>query len=155
MILVILAVSIIFIVAGVLIFNKCYDDCFEFLGGFLITVGGIGGILSVIVLPILALNASNLAVIDKKIAMYEEENAKIESQLAETVAQYQQYEKDIFTEVSPETSVQLVSMYPELKSDTLVQKQIETYVSNNNTIKELKAEKIDGKVIRWWLYFGG
>lgn len=87
--------------------------------------------------------------------MYEEENARIESQLAETVAQYQQYEKEIFTEVSPESSVQLVSMYPALKADTLVQKQIETYVANNNTIKELKAEKIYGKIYRWWLYFGG
>ena len=87
--------------------------------------------------------------------MYEEENAKIEAQIAETVSQYQQYEKDIFTEVSPETSIQLVSMYPELKSDTLVKKQIETYVENNNIIKELKAEKINGKVCRWWLYFGG
>jgi hypothetical protein len=46
-------------------------------------------------------------------------------------------------------------MYPDLKADTLVQKQIETYVANNNTIKELRTDKINGKVYRWWLYFGG
>lgn len=153
MILVILAVAIILTVVGAIIFEKSFD--FEFLGGCIITTGIVLLIISFIVTICLLLCVSDLFVIDQKIEMYEEENARIESQLAETVAQYQQYEKEIFTEVSPESSVQLVSMYPELKADTLVQKQIETYVANNNTIKELKAEKISGKVYRWWLYFGG
>ena len=153
MILVILAVAIILTVVGSIIFEKSYD--FEFLGGCMTTAGIVSLIISSIATIILLFCVSDLVVIDQKIEMYEEENAKIESQLAETVAQYQQYEKEIFTEVSPESSVTLVSMYPDLKADTLVQKQIETYVANNNTIKELRTDKINGTVYRWWLYFGG
>lgn len=153
MILVILAVAIILTVVGAIIFEKSID--FEFLGCCVLTAGIVSLVISGIVTIVLVCCVSDSFVIDQKIEMYEEENARIESQLAETVAQYQRYEKEIFTEVSPESSVQLVSMYPELKADTLVQKQIETYVANNNTIKELKAEKICGKIYRWWLYFGG
>ena len=83
------------------------------------------------------------------------ENQKIETQIAETVQQYQEYESGIFTEVAPESSVILVALYPELKADTLVQKQIEVYVANNEKIKELKESNITGDVKRWWLYFGG
>ena len=93
--------------------------------------------------------------IDERIAMYQEENEKIERQIAETITQYQEYEKEIFTEVSPDSAITLVSVYPDLKSDTLVQSQIEVYTSNNQNIKKLKEEKINGAVTRWWLYFGG
>ena len=153
MILVILAASIILIVAGFIIFEKTYD--FEFAGGAMAAVGTVSLLVSFIAAIILCISVSDLVVIDQKIEMYEEENAKIESRLAETVAQYQQYEKDIFTEVSPDSSVTLVSLYPDLKSDTLVQKQIETYVANNDNIKAMKEQKISGDVYRWWLYFGG
>ena len=45
-------------------------------------------------------------------------------------------------------------MYPELKSDNLVTKQIELYVENNKQIKKLKSEKLDYNLMAWWLYFG-
>ena len=46
-------------------------------------------------------------------------------------------------------------MYPELKSDKLVEEQISVYEENNKKIRELKEDKIDLKVKKWWLYFGG
>lgn len=96
-----------------------------------------------------------LRVIDDKIAMYEEKNSRIEEQIAAVVEQYQKYETEIFTEVAPESSMTLVALYPELKSDTLVQSQIDIYVQNNEKIKSLREQKINEKVYRWWLYFGG
>ena len=57
-------------------------------------------------------------------------------------------------EVKPENYITLVSLYPELKADALVSKQIEIYISNNEKIKELKEFKINGSIYRWWLYFG-
>lgn len=112
-------------------------------------------IISLVSSMVLFLCVSGLSVIDDKIAMYQEENAKIEEQIAAVVAQYQEYESDIFDSVAPESAVTLVALYPDLKSDTLVQKQIEVYLENNEKIKELKEEKIGGSVLRWWLYFGG
>ena len=102
----------------------------------------------------LVAQVSNLSVIDQKIEMYEQENTKIEQQIETAVTAYQQHEKDVFTTVKPNSYMQLVSLYPELKSDTLVKAQIKTYQSNNKKIKELKEQAIDGKVKRWWLYFG-
>lgn len=84
----------------------------------------------VVAIP-LTVQVSNLSVIDQKIAMYEQENTKIEQQIEAAVTSYQQHEKDVFTEVKPNSYIQLVSIYPELKSDTLVKEQIKTYQSNN------------------------
>jgi hypothetical protein len=131
-----------------------YDNDHETTGCAISTCGIIGGIVSFIALVILLVNVSGLKVIDTKIEMYQDENTKIESQITECIKQYQQYEKDIFTEVTPDSAVTLVTLYPELKSDTLVSKQIDIYLENNQTIKNLKAKKINGSVWRWWLYFG-
>jgi len=95
-----------------------------------------------------------LSVIDDKIAMYENQNTKIEEQIAEVVQQYMEYESGVFTEVSSDSAITLVSLYPELKSDALVASQIELYVENNQKITELMERKINGSVTRWWLYFG-
>ncbi len=135
-------------------FILCETDC-EFTGSAMIVMGSLCFMVTLIATIVLLINVSGLKVIDNKIAMYTEENAIIETQIAETVKQYQEYEKEVFTEVSPESSITLVALYPELKADTLVQKQIEIYVANNEKIKELKEQKISGSVMKWWLYFGG
>jgi hypothetical protein len=91
--------------------------------------------------------------IDEKIALYEEENIKIENQIAAVVSDYQEYELGIIKECAPDKAVTMISLYPELKSDILVSKQIETYINNNNTIKALKEEQINQKVVGWWFNF--
>ena len=111
--------------------------------------------IGVVAAVFLTITVANLSVIDDRIAMYQEENAKIEQQIADIVEQYQKYETDIFMEVAPESAVTMVSLYPELKSDSLVQAQIEVYTENNKTIRDLRDKQIKGNVYRWWLYFGG
>ena len=150
MIIVILLVCIVLFVVGV----WAYDEFSEILGGILMGIGGTVGTISLIAIIFLAIEVSGLNVLDAKIEMYQEENARIESQIAECVEQYQQYETEIFTEVSPESAITLVALYPELKSDTLVSKQVDVYLENNSKIKALKERKINGYVCRWWLYFG-
>lgn len=89
-----------------------------------------------------------------KIKMYQEENAKIEEQIDTLVKQYMNYEGNTLKEFASDSSITLVTMYPDLKSDTLVQTQIKTYTNNNNKIKELKEAQIDMKLGKWLLYFG-
>lgn len=125
-----------------------------------VPVGGVAAcvlIVSTIALVCIGVSVSELPILDDKIAMYQEENEKIESQIAEVVTQYQKYENDIFTDVAKnnQDAMFLVTLYPELKADTLVAKQIEIYTNNNQKIKELKEQKLYGKVYKWWLYFGG
>ena len=151
MIIVILLMFIVITEVGIILQNS-YD--FDDVGMGMSALGGVGSLASFIALLVLVGCVINLKVIDSKIAMYQEENTKIESQITECVKQYQQYETDIFTEVTPESAVTLVALYPELKADTLVSKQIDVYLANNQKIKELKESKISGDVYRWWLYFG-
>ena len=127
----------------------------EGAGWTMATCGIIGAVGSFIALIVISISVSNLRTVAARIDMYQEENAKIEAQVAELVEQYQDYETDIFTDTAPDSAITLVTMYPELKSDALVAKQIEMYLSNNEKIKELRLEQISGSVYKWWLYFGG
>ena len=153
MILVFLVITILIIVAGVICgISNDWDCTYEMP---LLIFGGISFCIVLLFTIILMHSVSSAKVIDDKIAMYQTENKKIETQIAEVVQQYQEYEQGTFDKVAPDKAVTLVSLYPELKSDDLVSKQIAIYVGNNNKIKELKEDKITASVDRWWLYFGG
>lgn len=153
MILLIFGICILMIVGGCILDGKTGVD-----GDICYLISGIGatvGFFALLGLIIVGINVKSLSVIDDRIVMYEEENACIEQQVADVVEQYQKYETDIFREVAPESAVTMVSLYPELKSDSLVQAQIEVYTENNKTIRDLRDKQIKGNVYRWWLYFGG
>lgn len=152
MIIVVFGASLLLCIGGYILYNE--TDCDDWA----LVLSGISAFFmcaSLVAILFLSGSVSKLSVIDDRIAMYQEENAKIETQITEVVKQYQEYETDIFAEVNPNSAITLVSLYPELKSDSLVNSQIEVYVSNNQKIKELREEEIEGKVKRWWLYFGG
>ena len=151
MILLIFGICILMIIGGSILYDQLDTDtyCNLTILGFAL------GFVSFIAIIVLGIDVKSLSVIDDRIAMYEEENARIEQQVADVVEQYQKYEADIFMEVAPESAVTMVSLYPELKSDSLVQAQIEVYTENNKTIRDLRDKQIKGNVYRWWLYFGG
>lgn len=92
--------------------------------------------------------------IDDKIAMYEAENEAIEASIDVTVKNYMDFETRTYGELKDKDAINFVSLFPELKSDTLVQRQIEVYISNNDVIKKLREEKIELSKSKWKLYFG-
>lgn len=149
MILVILAIAIIFLISVAVYEKKEYDKL-----GWGVFLGSIPVLIVLFAVLIIGIQCSNLSVIDQKIEMYEKENTKIEQQIETSVIAYQKHEKEVFSNVKTDSYIQLVSLYPELKSDALVKEQIKTYQSNNKQIKILKQRAIDGNVLRWWLYFG-
>lgn len=74
--------------------------------------------------------------IDQKIAMYEDQNASIENSIGIIVTNYINHEKDTHTELKSKDLVTLATMFSELKSDNLVQEQIEICVDNKEKIKK-------------------
>ena len=152
MIIVFILIAIIVGVAGTYIYKKTN---FETLGMVLQFGGASVGVLSFLIGVVFLPFATSTKTIDEKIKMYQEENTKIEMQIAESVKNYQQYETDIIEDVTKENVMALVTLYPELKANELIAKQIEVYVENNTQIKYLKDDKIDINLIKWWLYFGG
>lgn len=157
MLIVLGCVFIAMVVGGVIMIHRAdgYREGLEFGGGAMV----VGGVIAIVIVLIASLaligSVVQISVIDEKIAMYEEQNANIEERIETVVKQYQEYESGIMTEIGDKDSyITLVSLYPELKSDTLVSKQIEVYLSNNENIAALKNEKINERAYRWWLYFG-
>lgn len=141
----------------------CCIDGFDhpginFFGAMGIFTGCIAEFIVVIAIIYQCWGISQLQVADSKIAMYEEENIKIEQDIATIVKDYMNYEKDTYKVASEQIEnsslLVLTELYPDLKSNELVKKQIDVYTENNNKIKQLKEEKINNQTCKWWLYFG-
>lgn len=149
MVILVILVSIIFVAVGFWINAKtrlCSD--------WMIYSGATVGVLAAIVLCIMGGFYSEKMVVDNKIALYLEQNEVIESQVLDVVESYMSYEKETFLEVSPKDALALAQTYPELMSNVLVQSQITLYINNNSSIRYLKEQKLDYKVLGWWIYFG-
>lgn len=112
--------TIIFLILFIISVCKDWNDE---IGGFF--AGGF--VICLIVTAVFGGLVINGRTLDSKIAMYTEENQKIEEDMNILVEQYMNYE----------------SKYPELKADTLVEKQIEVYTANNKKIKELNKGKVN------------
>ena len=117
-------------------------------------IGAVGAVLSIVAAVFLGIGASQSIVIDDQIALYEDVNQQIDTSIYKMVAQYQGYEGKTFEKLKGATADTLISLYPELKTDALVNSQMEIYVNNQREILKLKEHKIKLRVVRWWLYFG-
>lgn len=111
-------------------------------------------IVNLIALLILGIILTDCRVVDKKIELYQNQNKEIEKKIEVTVKQYMNFETDTYKELKSDSFINLVNLYPDLKSDKLVQQQIELYTKNNEVITQLKEEKINETVYKWWIYFG-
>lgn len=92
--------------------------------------------------------------IEQKIAMYEEENDEIEAKMEVLVKQYMEFEKETFGELKSESYITLISYYPDLKSDELVQRQLDVYENNSRNLKSLRQDLINISKSKWRVYFG-
>jgi len=111
-------------------------------------------VVSIIATLVCGMFVVNGRTISSKIEMYQTENQNIENQMNLIIGQYMGYESDIYKSLKSESSITLITTYPELKTDSLVTNELDVYVANNNKIKELKLSSIGVSNFRWWLYFG-
>lgn len=146
MIIVLLIISIL-IFCFILFVVEDEDLAFIPLGGFVIKLG---------VLVYLLIKLIEMRVINEKIELYTNQNNEIENKIAVVVKQYMEHENKTFKDLKTDTSyITLTTLYPELKSDKLIEKEIDLYEANNKKIITLKEQKINERVYKWWLYFGG
>lgn len=122
---------------------------------YIMIILGILGLLAVVSAVVTGVyETSQEDVIDAKIEMYIEENTNIEQSVTETVEQYLEHEFAIFDNLHGEDIQTLLVVYPQINSNELVKKQIEIFTNNNAKIKELKEQKLNIDVWKFWLYFG-
>ena len=163
MIFLLLAVGLIILALGLFSFYKISNTGYgsnKWYGGeswiyyILNSVGTVISIVSFIAAIWVGIVLSGRITIDEKIDLYRTENAVIEEQMETVIQNYQEFESGTLKEFNNESATILVSLYPELKSNELVAKQLEVYVNNNAKIKELECERLSYKPLAWWLYFG-
>ena len=161
MLIVLFMIILMMITIGLVWLGKSEDDIFAgVFAGFTIVLGGIFELAVVVAIIFNVYNISKLQVSNRKIAMYQEENNNIQSQITDIVDNYMKYESKTYDEslknidLKNSDIVVLTQLYPNLKSDEMVKTQIEIYQENNNTIKKLKEEKLNYEISKWWLYFG-
>lgn len=134
------------------IFKWAYHNEWSYLS--LNVTGSIILVIALISTIACSVEVSSERAIDNKIAIYQEENQNIETTVATVVKNYQDYEQQTFKELSPQEITVAISLYPELKSNELVVKQLDIYAQNNAEIKKLKTDKANLITYKWWLYFG-
>lgn len=147
---VLLLIAIGFTIAGFVIYANCCSDNWFGAGVF----GTFCSVILLITVCIMLGFIASASRIDMKIAMYEEENTRIEQSVISAVEKYLDHEQSIFEDISNEDLQTLLIVYPEIKADTLITKQIEVFIENNAKIKELKEEKISLGTLRFLVYFG-
>lgn len=151
MIITISAILLILIITSIICyFNTCEEDLWSIIGG----VASFLFILSLVILFICIGKLISFRVIDDKIELYKKQNKNIEEKIELVVKEYKDFEKDTFTNLKADSYITLVNLYPELKSDEMVKRQIDLYEKNNEKITTLKEEKINRTIYRWWVYFG-
>lgn len=111
-------------------------------------------IFSIVALGITSMIIVNGRTIQPKLEMYQEENARIENTIGEISQRYMEYEVDTYSNLKGESISDIITLYPELKANQIIEKKLAIYVENNNKIKELKVQQINISNYKWWLYFG-
>lgn len=149
MLIILILISIAIIILGLFVYP---ND--EEIGTFITGAGIIGFIIKIISLICCISSLVGARVIDQRIELYQNKNKEIEEKMEIVVKNYMEYEGNTYKELKTDSYIQLINLYPDLKADQLVQQQINLYIENNNKIIQLKEEKMNKTIYKWWVYFG-
>lgn len=151
MFIVLFVISLVCISLGVILwFKKPYSDAGSI-------VFAISLVIFVVVIICCLFNVNKIVkanTLEQKIVVYQEEMTNIENSINPVVQNYLNHEKETYTALTPDNTVIFASIYPELSSNEIVQKQLNIYNEYLISIKNLKLEIAEISIAKWWLYFG-
>jgi hypothetical protein len=158
MIIIFTLISIILIFLGFYAaYKQRYDRSWDYENGVTIPCflfGFIGIVICTVAAIFLIANLVRCKTIEQKIEVLTENNTQLEEKIYTTLQTYCEYEGKTLVDISPDNPEVILLIYPELKANVLFESYILTLKSNNETIKNLKVQKIDESIYKWWLYFG-
>ena len=151
MLVVFFVICLVCISLGIIIWiKKPYSDAGS-------TVFAISLVVLVVVIICCLFNVNKIVkanTLEQKITVYQEEMTNIENSINPVVQNYLDHEKETYTALAPDNAVIFASIYPELSSNEIVQKQLSIYNEYLISIKNLKLEIAEISTAKWWLYFG-
>lgn len=152
MLFIMIGIGIVLITIGILI--ACLKDndtgfCFVCVGGLITFV------FAIVLFIVLGVYNSIKTTADRQIAVLEEYNETVLTQIEPLVDKYLHFESDTYGNLKPTASI-LISManYPELKGDKFVQEQINTLKENEHEILEHKLDKAKLNAYKLWIFMG-
>ncbi|AXF52104.1 MAG: LemA family protein [Podoviridae sp. ctcf755] len=151
MLIVLFSLFFILLIMSIVLYFKDNDE--KFIGGIVIFGFILFGIIGATAFCIDIVIHEKIY--QQQIEILEEENTTINKEIKLIVKEYMNWESDVYDQFKNESAITLIQLYPELKSNELVQTQIDIFLSNREEIKCLKKNILESKAAKWWLYFGG
>lgn len=96
---------------------------------------------------------SSLYAIEKSMILCQQENINIEGRICKIIKNHMDFKKIDYKEFKDEDFITLISLFPELESNTFVSQQIKIYVANTKKIKDYKEHMPELLELKWMLYF--
>jgi hypothetical protein len=130
--------------------NDSYDN-----GERLIILGAFIGALSFAALLIAGgVYNYDSATIDSRLAVLEEQNTTVLTQVEPLVQQALNYESSNYKDLKLDVNKLIIfaQMYPELKANSFLNKQIDIILANQEEIKQLKLAKASLNAYHFWLW---
>lgn len=144
MLYILLAIGLILLIIGI---NR-YEDILTVLG-----VGIFGVFLCVTAIAVGVYNYDK-STIDSRLTILEEQNQIVLSQIEPFVQQALDYESNTYKDFKLDASkiVALTQLYPDLKANDFLNKQIDIILANQAEIKQLKLDKASLNAYHFWLW---
>lgn len=93
--------------------------------------------------------------VDKKIAVLQEQNETVISQIEPLVNKYLEYESDTYKELKMDVNTMVaLSQYPQLKGNEFIKSQIDIVTRNQAIITKLKLDKAALNSYKMWIFMG-
>lgn len=92
--------------------------------------------------------------INSRLAVLEEQNTTVLTQVEPIIQQALNYESDTYKELKLDVNKLIIfsQMYPDLKANSFLNKQIDIILANQEEIKQLKLDKASLNAYHFWLW---
>ena len=144
MLYILLALGLILIILGI----TKYEDVLTGLG---VAIFIVFLFITVIVVGVYNYNKST---IEARLTVIEEQNQTVLAQIEPLVQQALKYEANTYKDFKLDATKVIVftQLYPELKANSFLNKQIDIIIANQEEIKQLKLDKASLNAYRFWLW---
>lgn len=146
MLYILIAIGILLFILGA--FSK---ECAEFLIGLSMLIFIVSLISLLIIGGIYNYRASTA---DSRLAVLEEQNQVVLNQIEPLVQQALNYESSTYKDLKLDAAkiIAFTQLYPDLKANEFLNKQIEVILTNQKEIKRLKLDKASLNAYHFWLW---
>jgi hypothetical protein len=144
MLYILLAIGLILIILGI----AKYED----------VLSGIGTAIFIVFLFITVIAAGiynyRNSTIDSQLPVLEEQNQIVLSQIEPLVQQALEYESNTYKDLKLDAAkvIAFTQLYPDLKANSFLNKQIDIILANQEEIKQLKMNKASLNAFHFWLW---